>query len=512
MSDRRRQTEVADLTLPLTARKAAARTPSSTVWLVAFGLLVVGRLFFAANIPLTEDEAYYRLWAQHLAFGDYDHPPLVAWAIAAGVLVFGDDALGVRALAVAASTLTMLAVIDIARQAGADRSTRRRAAVWYAAAPLIGFGAILAIPDVFASLFWALCLSALMRTPRARAAWLLAGASAGLALLSKYSALFLGPAVLWWLLRSARGRSDLKTPWPYLALVVAGLVVAPNLMWNASHHWETVAKQFGRIAPRAFTPAHLLTFVFAFAALVNPLALPFLARAFVHRPAARAEPNVDLLWISGAPFLAYLVLHALHATVQAHWPAPACAALMILAAMGTNGLQGRWRALAQAAPAVGIGLSLVALLHLAWPATDWRGHSDPARDIRGWPAFAARLEDIRRSHGAGWVGMLNYGDAAQLAAQWSGRAPVLQITERRRYAFAPPPRLAGSGIVVDLVRRMATARLGDCFAVVRPLAPLTRSDAAGRTGATYALAWVAEPRRDVATQGCRTFHDGRADP
>ena len=29
------------------------------------------------------DEAYYWQWAQHLDWGYYDHPPLVAWLIAA---------------------------------------------------------------------------------------------------------------------------------------------------------------------------------------------------------------------------------------------------------------------------------------------------------------------------------------------------------------------------------------------------------------------------------------------
>jgi 4-amino-4-deoxy-L-arabinose transferase-like glycosyltransferase len=33
---------------------------------------------------LTADEAYYWMWSKHLAFGYYDHPPMVALVIRAG--------------------------------------------------------------------------------------------------------------------------------------------------------------------------------------------------------------------------------------------------------------------------------------------------------------------------------------------------------------------------------------------------------------------------------------------
>ena len=48
------------------------------------------RLLAAAWTPLTFDEAYYWLWSRHLAFGYYDHPPMVALLIRAGTLIAGD--------------------------------------------------------------------------------------------------------------------------------------------------------------------------------------------------------------------------------------------------------------------------------------------------------------------------------------------------------------------------------------------------------------------------------------
>ncbi len=50
----------------------------------------------AAVLPLSFDEAYYWLWSKHLALSYYDHPPVIAYAIRAGTLLFGDTAFGVR--------------------------------------------------------------------------------------------------------------------------------------------------------------------------------------------------------------------------------------------------------------------------------------------------------------------------------------------------------------------------------------------------------------------------------
>src|SRR5215475_14865077 len=62
--------------------------------------LVALRLVAAAYTPLTFDEAYYWLWSRHLAFGYYDHPPMVALVIRAGTMIAGDTELGVRPFSV----------------------------------------------------------------------------------------------------------------------------------------------------------------------------------------------------------------------------------------------------------------------------------------------------------------------------------------------------------------------------------------------------------------------------
>src|SRR3984885_16193892 len=62
--------------------------------------LLLLRLVRAAYTPLTFDEAYYWMWSKHLAFGYYDHPPMVALVIRAGTWLAGDTEFGVRLVSI----------------------------------------------------------------------------------------------------------------------------------------------------------------------------------------------------------------------------------------------------------------------------------------------------------------------------------------------------------------------------------------------------------------------------
>lgn len=478
------------------------------VLLVALALTAL-RLVAAGAIHLTEDEAYYRLWAQHLQLGYYDHPPMIAWWIRAGTLIAGDTPLGVRLLPSLATGLTTWLTADLARRLGCGERTALRAAVWYNATFTIGLGGFLAIPDSPACLFWALtvwCLAAGGRGTRA-GWWLAAGVAAGLGCLSKYSAIFLAPGVLAWLVLSPERRAELRKPWPWAAAAIAVAIFAPNVAWNAENGWLTFHRQFGRVAPAGLHLDHVPEFLLTQFALLNPLIAVFAIRGLPQAWRSRGQPGAPQVFMPlaiGAPFAAYLLLHSLHDRVQGHWPVPLFGAVVICAAAAADR---DWQtrgatALRRATAALGFGLSALALAHAALPRSGYLGVGDPAVALRGWPKFAADVEALRQRQGAAWVGVESYGLYSQLAAENRIRAPLFEVIERARYPWdTTAPDLTRPGLVLDLQRRMQRDELARCFAVVEPAGALDRGPGKG-PAILYTAYRVAQPRLDVWRDGC----------
>jgi hypothetical protein len=283
------------------------------------------------------------------------------------------------------------------------------------------------------------------------------------------------------------------TPWPWAAALVATGLFGLNVAWNAQHHWVTFIKQFGRAAPSVFAPENLPIFLASQAILITPSIAWFAgsgAFAALRRRAPRPPFDLTLPLASIAPFLAYLIVHSLHDRVEAHWPAPLYPAIAIVAAAGGEMVAGHGylHGLRERAAAIGLGISALILLHLAWPASDF-GPADPTLGFRGWPDFARRIEAARLANHAAWVGTLSYGTTAELAASGQIHAPIVELRERDRY----PPNdaswradLSKPGLVVDLSERVAAARLGRCFANASDLPAQMRGDP-GKPGASYAL-------------------------
>jgi 4-amino-4-deoxy-L-arabinose transferase-like glycosyltransferase len=477
------------------------------------GLLVLAvtvcRLLAARWVHLTEDEAYYRLWAQHLHLGYYDHPPMIAWWIRLGTMVAGDNPLGIRLIPVLATGLATWLVADLTRALGGKPETGLRAAVWYNATTTIGIGGILATPDAPATLFWVLTLWTLGKVwaDGAPRWWLVAGVTAGLACISKYSALFLAPGVLLWMVLTPRGRKALASPWPWLTVAIAAAIFATNVWWNAQHGWLTFTKQFGRVAPHEFHPDRLGELLVTQFFLLNPLIAIYAGKGAIRAWRERADATAVHLLLplaTALPFAAYLVLHSLHDRVQAHWPAPLFSSLAILGAVavehGSHARRARiWRALAIG---LGIALTVVVLTYAATGGDKTIGRADPMLPLRGWPQLAQSIETRRVEQGAAWVGVTGYGTYAQLAAANVIQAPMIQVIERSRYGDpAPRPDFSKPGLLIDLDRRVDANDLATCFDVVIPAGKMSRGAQGGKP-AVYEAFKVSGPKTDLVAQGC----------
>jgi hypothetical protein len=197
------------------------------------------RLLAAGSTELTTDEAHYALYGLHLDWSYFDHPSMVGW-LQAVVLLFSDSDLAMRVMPllifVAASfTLYKVCVRLFPHEnpwLGFVSVALMQSAVML---QLIGMAMLPDGPLLLLGLLVVLALQRILQEGSLRH-WLLLGFWLGLAGLSKYTAVALIITVVLALMFSKQWR-QLRTPGPWLALLIGLLLITPVLYWNYQHDW-----------------------------------------------------------------------------------------------------------------------------------------------------------------------------------------------------------------------------------------------------------------------------------
>ena len=352
---------------PVEARATGRREVRAHLAAVALVLgLGVFRLVYANLVGLASDEAYYWEWSRNLDWGYHDHPPMIAYVIAAGTRLAGVTALGVRLGVVLLWTGTLWLVYGLAagyaaRAGGSSGEAHNnahdkapsRAGLWaagvLASAPMFAVGGVFATPDVPFIFFWtatvALTLRALRR-PQV-STWLATGVVLGLGMLSKYPMVLLPVALLAALFASRTGRRALRTPGPYLAAGVGAAICVPLLVWQVRSGFASVLfqwrhgtgggvslvgslKTFGEFVGGqigAVTPILFGFLVWALGRGVARLVRRWRGREAVPRPDDAALP---VLVFPAAAVLLVFGAASFGAESEVNWPAAAYPTLCVL--------------------------------------------------------------------------------------------------------------------------------------------------------------------------------------
>jgi 4-amino-4-deoxy-L-arabinose transferase-like glycosyltransferase len=420
-------------------------------WLAVAALiaaLTALRVIYASLLDLRTDEAYYWTWSKESVLSFLDHPPMIAWFIRLGTAIFGDTNFGVRFAGVLAMAVMQLLIADIVRRKTHDCRAVVIAVLMPEAALYYGLLMAKVSPDVALIPFATATVWALVRLAESDDGrwWLAAGAFAGLALLSKFTAGLLLPAVAAFMLVPRwRGRW-LRSPYPWLAALIALVLFLPVLIWNMQHDWASFRFQLVRAtATHEWSLRTLGEFIGLQFGLVGFILLPVVLTGVAltaWRGYRRGDAVAILLSTAVIVPFGYFLWKSLSLRVGDTWPmfiwpfGFAAAAINLVALREESWPESLVRSsFAWARLAIICGIAFVAGVFLYYVATPFNfiGRTDPVGGEAGYEAIVGRAKLELQKTGATWIATTDYRTYAMLRWFFGDRLPVVQINERGRY-------------------------------------------------------------------------------
>ena len=442
---------------------------ASSGWRTAVGLLVglaVLQWVIGSRVPLDPDESYYWEWSRRLSLGYYDHPPAIAYLIRLGTEIFGPTTLGIRFVPVLANLGGALTLVLIARRLGGGRAGLD-AALLVLSLPIISLWLLLATPDCPLFLANGLTLytsiRALQAAPGSSSAlgwWIGSGAALGFGLASKLLAIILPFGILLALLSRSDLRRRLAEPGPYLALLLAALIVLPTVVGNPAEPFVFQLRH-GLGGSGGSPLLQELTFIGGQVAFAGGILFVLLAIAVLRSLRRSAEPLRFVLAVVALTTVAIFAVSALRRRGEANWPLVAYMPAVVLLASIPGGL--RWHRWFRAGILLGSGMVALGYLQLVTPVLPFQ--EDLIRRGRGWEDVANRVRILRGSHlpASGhrmWLAGTTYQDASKLDFRLDDHPGVFSLnlrSRRNQYSIWPGfPDLAhpGDDLVFILSNRM----------------------------------------------------------
>ncbi len=383
-------------------------------------LVTLFRLWYATRIGLVADEAYYWLWAKHLALSYRDKGPGVAWLIAVGIKLFGNTVFGIRFCGVILSSATGWLIFVLARRLYDDRT-----ALWCLAMALViwemAIGSILMTIDTPSVFFWA--LAALLfwdgLQNRKLSTWFWLGLAIGAGFLAKFTngvqLICIGFFLLW----SKEHRRLLFSPQILVMGAAFALASLPILVWNMQTGWVHVMALHSRSGVTNtfhIRPGQLLKFIGEQSGVVSPLFMIGMVVAAIALLAKRGQDlRTRFLLSQFLPIYALFLFFALNNAGQPNWTVPALVTGIIFTVVFWRDLAARapiWRRIAGGSFIV-TALITVALHFL--PFVPVPRNLNPFRRSEGWPDFAAQIQAARVANTADLLLGSDYQSASLMA-------------------------------------------------------------------------------------------------
>ena len=300
-------------------KKSYASLGADRLVLLWLGVWWIANLVQAGFTELANDEAYYHMFAERLAWGYFDHPPVTALLVWAGERLFGGE-LGVRFFFTVLQPLYLWILWRLIRPADAGRRDAALFVVVSAATLMLQLYGFIAVPDgplMFTTALFLLTFK--WFSENRRRAWLWMGIAMALMAYSKYH----GALVV--LFALAANPRQLLHPALYSSGAVALLLLVPHLVWQYEHDWASFAYHLsGRNS--VFRPGYVVEFLANVLVVFNPFFVPLYVQAW--RKVKPQTPVGRALKLLPVAFIVFFMLSSLRGYVQPQWVIVSCFGLV----------------------------------------------------------------------------------------------------------------------------------------------------------------------------------------
>jgi hypothetical protein len=307
--------------------------------LLAVSFLI--RAFVAGFIELGNDEVYYWTYAKFPALSHFDHPPMVGWFIQ----IFSLDLLFnseffIRLSSVVLGTFNTWLIYKLGQKIKDDYAGFVSALLYTASIYCFVITGIFILPDTPLLIFWLLSLYLLIDvlkdkqiTNQSRTKMLLAGITIGLAILSKYHALYLWGAT--GLMILFFNRKWLKTKELYISVLISALIILPVIIWNYQNNFISLTFQGERVnvSGSAIKWSSFLTELAGQILYNNPinfLLYLFVLASLFGRKKFIDSFNKNFLLIFSLPLILLFLFFSLFRDTLPHWTGPGYICLILL--------------------------------------------------------------------------------------------------------------------------------------------------------------------------------------
>ncbi|MFL5738927.1 MAG: ArnT family glycosyltransferase [Flavisolibacter sp.] len=373
--------------------------------------ILVFKCILAFSIELGNDEAYYWLYSQYWQWNYFDHPPMVAlWIrIFTGNLLLDSIEGFVRLGSIVGSILASWFLFRAVALLYSEKAGWY-AALMYHASFYAGITAGLYIlPDSPQMVFWTLSLWAIARITKEDSwqNWSFFGLAAGITIMCKVHGAFLwlGMGVYLIFFRT----SWLKSPKPYVALLLTVIICSPIFIWNLQNNFATWRFHSNRVVVQSMS-INLYSFLMQFGSQLgfnNPVNVFLIVYAFFFfRKKKQKMPEAIRVYVlAGVPLLlSLLVISLFRTTTLPHWSGPAYVSLIPAGAIGLAGRNDlRFPPILKLAAAIFLTCYIGWTLTLFWyPGTygdkskERLGRGDITLDMYGWTEAGKEFADLYR--------------------------------------------------------------------------------------------------------------------